>query len=219
MALKLKSTTNDLRKGWKLAWCHHFTHIACAKKLRGLRQKLDALRVQNGQSLSKYQGFGRKLICYKGISLFWTSLNSRLFVCSKCTIQSHISNFQPFPTSFVLFQAFTHIFELNDHENWQELQMISEKVESWHGIIISPTKHVQESREGYDKNWMHLVYKTDNLLQSIRISYGNSSVTKGFHFLNLFELLTFCVFKMHHSKPHHHFSILSDIICYFSCIY
>ena len=136
---KLTSTTNDLWKGWKLAWYHHFTHIACAKKLRGLRQKLDALRVQNGQSLSKYQGFGRKLICYKGISLFWTYLNSRLFVCSKCTIQSHISNFQPFLTSFGLFRAFTHIFELNDHENWQALQMISEKVESWHGIIISPT--------------------------------------------------------------------------------
>ena len=42
----------------------------CAKKLRGLREKLDALRVQNGQSLSKYQGFGRKLIYYKGISFF-----------------------------------------------------------------------------------------------------------------------------------------------------
>ena len=38
-------------------------------------------------------------------------------------------------------------------------------------------------------------------------------------FLNLFELLTFCVFKMHHSKPHHRFSILSDFICYFACIY
>ena len=63
-----------------------------------------------------YHGFRRKLICYKGISLFWTYLNSRLFVCSKCTIESHISNFQPFPTSFVLFQAFTHIFELNYHE-------------------------------------------------------------------------------------------------------
>ena len=36
--LKLKSTTNDLWKGWKLAWYHHFTHIACAKKLRGLRK-------------------------------------------------------------------------------------------------------------------------------------------------------------------------------------
>ena len=38
-------------------WYHHFTHIVCAKEQRGLRQKLDALRVQTGQSLSKYQGF------------------------------------------------------------------------------------------------------------------------------------------------------------------
>ena len=139
MTLKLKNTSNELWRGWKLAWYYHFTHIACAKKLRGLRQKLDALCLQNRQSLSKYHGFGRKLICYKGISLFWTYLNSRLFVCSKCTIQSHRSSFQPFLTSFGLFRAFTHIFELNDHENWQALQMISEKVISWHGIIISPT--------------------------------------------------------------------------------
>ena len=106
MTLKLKSTSNEIWRGWKLSWYHHFTHIACAKKLRGLRQKLDALRVQTEQSLSKYQG-----------------------------------------------------------------------------------------------------------------SDENSSVTKGFHFLNLFELQTFCVFKMHHSKPHHQFSTLSDIICFFSCIY
>ena len=112
----MKSTANELWNGWNLAWYLHFTHIACAKKLRELRQKLDALRVQNGQSLSKYQGFGRKLICYKGISFFWTYLNSRLFVCSKCTIQSHIINFQPFLTSFPIFHAFTDFFELNDPE-------------------------------------------------------------------------------------------------------
>ena len=113
---KLKSTSNELWKGWKLAWYHHFTHIACYKKLRGLRQKLDALRVQNGQSVSKYQGFGRKLICYKGISFFWTYLNSRLFVRSVCTIQRHIINFQSFLTSFAIFHAFTDFFELNDPE-------------------------------------------------------------------------------------------------------
>ena len=42
---------------------------------------------------------------------------------------------------------------------------------------------------------------------------------RDFIFLNLFELQTFCVFKMHHSKPHHQFSTLSDFIWYFSCIY
>ena len=51
--LKFKIISNELWKGWKLAFYHHFIHIACARKLRGLRQKLDALRVQNGQSLSK----------------------------------------------------------------------------------------------------------------------------------------------------------------------
>ena len=67
MILKLKSTANELWNDWKLAWYHNFTHIACAKNLNGLREKLDALRVQYGQSLSKYQGFGRKLVYYKGI--------------------------------------------------------------------------------------------------------------------------------------------------------
>ena len=66
--LKLKSIWNDLWKGSKLAWYHHFTHIACARKLR---------------------------------------------------------------------------------------------------------------------NWIHFLYKTDNLFRSIRVSYGNSSVTKGFHFFEL----------------------------------
>jgi hypothetical protein len=105
--MKMKSSTNELWKGWNLAWYHHFTHIEDAKKLRGLRQKMDALRVQNGQSLSKYQGFIRKLVCYKGVSFFWTDLNSIVFLCTKCTIQSHIINFQPFLTSFVIFHAFT----------------------------------------------------------------------------------------------------------------
>ena len=66
--------------------------------------------------------------------------------------------------------------------NWKAFQMNSEKVESWHGIIIWPIYHVKESREGYGKNWMHFVYKTDNLFWSIRVSYGNLSVTNGFQF-------------------------------------
>ena len=39
--------------------------------------------------------------------------------------------------------------------NWKALQMNSEKVERWHGIIIWPTYHVQETREAYEKNWVH----------------------------------------------------------------
>ena len=42
---------------------------------------------------------------------------------------------------------------------------------------------------------------------------------RDFIFLNLFELHWFSMFKMHHWKPHHQFTTLSDFICYFSCIY
>jgi hypothetical protein len=135
----LKSTTNELWKGWNLAWYHNFTHVACAKKFRRLRQKLDALRVQTGQSLSKYGRFARKLIYYKGISFLITYFNSRLFVCSICTIQRHIINFNPFLTSFVIFHAFNDLFWVKWPWNWKALQMNSEKDETWHGIIISPT--------------------------------------------------------------------------------
>ena len=42
---------------------------------------------------------------------------------------------------------------------------------------------------------------------------------RDFILLILFELHSFSVFKMHHSKPDHQFSTLSVFICYFSCIY
>ena len=40
-------------------------------------------------------------------------------------------------------------------------------------------------REVYDKNWMHFVYKTDNLSRSIRVSNENSSLTKEILFFEL----------------------------------
>ena len=138
MTLKLKSTSDELWRGWKLAWYHHFTHIACAQKLRGLRQKLDALRVQNGQSLSNYQGFGRKLICYKGISYFfeliWTP--DFLFV-QNAPFKATSSIFNPFWLHLLFFMHLL-IFWAKWPWNWKALQMNSEKVESWHGMIISP---------------------------------------------------------------------------------
>ena len=149
---------------------------------------------------------------------FLTCLNSIVFLCSKCNIQSHIINFQPFLTSFVIFHAFTDFF------SYKTLKFKSISNELWKGWKLAWYHHFihilcAKSWEGYGKNWMHFVYKTDNLFRSITVSYGNLSVTKRFHFLNLLELQTFCVFKMHHSKPHHQFSTLSDFICYFSCIY
>src|SRR3954471_2353956 len=136
MTLKLESTTTKLIKGRNLARCHHLTHIACVQKLRGLRQKLDALRVQSGPSLSKYEGFRRKLICFKGISFFLTYFNSILFLHPTCNIQSHILKFQPFLTTFAIFMHLMIYFEVNDLEIGKGYNLNSENVETWHGIII-----------------------------------------------------------------------------------
>src|SRR3954470_14424206 len=120
-----------------LAWYHHLTHITCAQKLRGLRQKLDALRVQTGPSLSKYKGFRRKLTCYKDISFFLSLFQLKTFFASKtCNIQSHILKFQPFLTSFDIFMHFMIYFQLNHLEIGKGYNMNSEKVETWHGVII-----------------------------------------------------------------------------------
>ena len=147
-------------------------------------------------------------------------MNSRSFLRSVCSTQSDVVNFQPFLTSFAPFQSFTDLFrELNDREIENHYKMNSENVETWHGIIISPTWHVQNSREGYKKNRTHFVYKLDNLFRSIRVSDENSSVTWALQcFLNLFELQTIFAFSMQHSKRRRQFSTLSDISCSFSII-
>ena len=145
----------------------------------------------------KHQGFGRELICYMGTSMFFLNfLNSSLFLRSVCIIQSEVINFQHVLTSFAVFQSFTDLFrELNDGEIENHYKTNSENVGTWHGIIISPAQHVQKSREGYGKNWMHFVYKLDILLGRIRVSDESSSVTPAIqYFNNLVQLRTFFAF-------------------------
>ena len=152
--------------------------------------------------------------------IFLNLLQLQTFLRSVRTIQSEVINFQNFLTSFAIFQSFTDLFrELNDREIENHYKMNYENVETWHGIIISPTQHVQKSRVGYGKNWTHFVYKLDNLFRSIRVSDENSSVTLARHFFKLITTLDFFAFLTHHSKRRHQFSKLSDIICYFLVIY
>ena len=110
MTLKLQRATTWTQKRLKLGMVSSFDpHNMCAKVTR-LRQKLDALRVQTGPSLSKYKGFRRKLICNKDISFFWAYFNSRLFLHPTCNIQSQILKIQPFLTTFAIFHAFNDLF-------------------------------------------------------------------------------------------------------------
>ena len=137
MTLKLKISSNELWKGWNLAWYHHLTHITCLHKLRGFKPKLDALRVQNGPSPSSMRVSDEKSSVAKAFH-FFSYFNCRLLVHSICTIQSHILKFQPFLTSFAIFHAFNIFFCVEWPWNWKAVQINSEKVETWHGIIISP---------------------------------------------------------------------------------
>src|SRR3954471_24938715 len=98
MTLKLESTKTEIRKGLNLAWYHHLTHIACVKKLRGLRKKLDALRVQTGPSLSKFRGFHTKTHLFQRHFIFLKLFQLKTFLHSTGNIQSHILRFQPFLT-------------------------------------------------------------------------------------------------------------------------
>src|SRR3954463_13058196 len=65
-----KQYTTELTKGLHLEWYHHLTHIIRVQKLRGLRKKLDALRVLTVPSLLKYEGLRRKLMCFKRHFIF-----------------------------------------------------------------------------------------------------------------------------------------------------
>ena len=136
----MKRTANEFLNGWKLARCHNFTHTACAKKLRGLREKLDVLRVQTPQSTSKYQGFGRKLVYYKGISIFLNIFKLQPFSAFN---MHHSKPHHHFSTliwlHLLFFMHFMIYFELRWPWDSKALQMNSEMVENWHGIIISPT--------------------------------------------------------------------------------
>ena len=73
-----------------------------------LRERVERVTAKTGQTLSEYQGFGQELICYTATSMFLiTYWNSGLLLCSVCSIQSEVINFQHVLTTFVVFQSFT----------------------------------------------------------------------------------------------------------------
>src|ERR1044072_6780980 len=67
-------------------------HSMCAKVER-ITEKAGCTSCTNWTTLSKYEGFKRKLICFKGISFLLSYFNSRLFLHPTCNIQSHIPKF------------------------------------------------------------------------------------------------------------------------------
>ena len=112
ITVKVKSTTKWALKRLKLGKVSSFHPHSMCKKVERVTAKTGCTSCTKRTISFKYRCFIWKLVCYKGISFFWNHLNSIVFLCSKCTIESHIINFQPFLISFVIFHAFTDYFEL-----------------------------------------------------------------------------------------------------------
>ena len=76
-------------------------------------------------------------VCNKKF-LYENSVNSWLFVCSKCIIQSHIIQFTTLSDFICYFSCIYWLFWAIRQWSWKPFEMNSEKVPSWHGIITSP---------------------------------------------------------------------------------
>ena len=139
--MKLKSTTKWTLKRLKLGMVSSFQSHSMCKKVERVTAKTGCTSCTNLTISFEVSGFRtKKHICYKRTSLFLIYYNSGLFLFFVCMIQGNVIDFQPFLASFAIFHSFTDLFlELNDHEIEKHYKMNFEKVETWHGIIISPT--------------------------------------------------------------------------------
>ena len=151
--------------------------------------------------------------------IFLNLFELHTFLCSKCTIQSHIINFQPFLTSFVIFHAFTDYFELWVHEIEKHLQWTLKRLKVGMVSSFHPHNMCKKVERVTAKTGCTSCTKQTITFEVSKFHMETHLLQRDFILSNLFELHRFSVFKMHHSKPHHQFSTLSDFICYFSCIY
>ena len=99
-------------KRLKIGMVSSFHPHSMCKKVERVTEKTGCTSCTKRTISFKVSGFHTETRLLQRDFIFLTSLNSRLLLCSKCTIQSHIINFQPFLTSFVIFHAFTDYFEL-----------------------------------------------------------------------------------------------------------
>ena len=124
----------------KLGMVSSFHPHSMCKRVERVTAKTGRTSCTNWTISFEVSGFRTRTHLLHWHFIFLTYYNSRLFLRSVRTIQSDVINFQNFLTSFAIFQSFTDLFrDLNDREIENHYKMNSENVETWHGIIISPT--------------------------------------------------------------------------------
>jgi hypothetical protein len=101
-----KETLKRLKVGMESSFHPH----SMCKKVERVTAKTGCTLCTKWTISFEVSGFQTKTRLLQRHFIFLTYFNSRLFVRSTCTIQSHIINFQPFLTSFAIFHAFTDFF-------------------------------------------------------------------------------------------------------------
>ena len=192
-------------------------HSMCAKFER-ITEKIGCTSCTNWTTSFKVRGFQTKTHLFQKHFIFLNYFNSRLFLHPTCNIQSHILKFQPFFTSFAIFHAFNDLFWAKWPYNWKALQLNSEKCSDLVVSSFDPHSMCAKFERIMEKTGCTSCTNWTIFFESTRVSDENSSVTKTFIFLSLFQLKTFFASNMQHSKPHTEISTLSDFIWYFSCI-
>jgi len=126
-------------KRLKLGMVSSFHPHSMCKKGERVTAKTGCTSCTNWMISFEVSGFQTKThLLHRQFKIIITYYNSGRFLHLACTIQSHVINFQPFLTQFAIFLAFTDLFWAKWPWNWKALHLNSEKVETWHGIIISP---------------------------------------------------------------------------------
>src|ERR1041384_3782744 len=107
-------------------------HNICAKVER-IMAKTGCTSCTNWTISFEVQGFQTKTHLLQRHFIFLSLFKLKIFLHPTCNIQSHILKFQPF---LVFFMPLMIYFQLYDLEIAKGYNLNSEKVETWHGIII-----------------------------------------------------------------------------------
>ena len=130
---------NLTQKRLKLGMVSSFDpHKTCAKVER-ITAKTGYTSCTNWTISFKLQGFQTKTHLLQRHFIFLTYFNSRLFCIQHATFKATYWNFNPFRLHLIYFMHLMIYFQLNDLEIGKGYNLNSEKVETWHGIIIWPT--------------------------------------------------------------------------------
>ena len=140
MTVKLKITTKSTLKMSKPGMVSSFHPHSMCKRAERVTAKTGRTSCTNWTIPFGVSGFRTRTHLLHWHFIFLNLLQLQTIFAFRTHHSKRRHQFSTLLTSFAIFQSFTDLFrELNDREIENHYKMNSENVETWHGIIISPT--------------------------------------------------------------------------------